>query len=61
MEKVANERLIYLLANFMVSVRYETGHFNSLTSLMVVGPQRHCDSEDWGSILRNFFRGIHGK
>lgn len=27
MEKLANERLVYLLATFMVSERDETGHF----------------------------------
>ena len=61
MEKLAHERLIHLLANFMVSERDGTGHFQSLIDLMVVGPHCYCDIEEWRAVLRDLFRGIHGK
>ena len=47
MEKLPNERLMYLLANFMVSERDETRYFESLTSLTFIGPYCYCDIEEW--------------
>ena len=37
-EKLGNERLMYLLLNFMVSEHHETWHSQPLTMLMVTGP-----------------------
>ena len=37
-EKLGNERLMYLLLNFMVSEQDETWHSQPLTMLMVIGP-----------------------
>ena len=46
-EKLGNERLIYLLLNFMVSEQDETWHSQPLTMLMVKGSERYRDFEEW--------------
>ena len=45
-EKQANERLMCLLVNFLVSQLHETRQSESLTSLMGIGPYCYGDIEE---------------
>lgn len=46
MEGLAHERLVYLLANFMVSERNEIRHFEFLIRFMLTGSYCYCNIEE---------------